>query len=126
MTLDEWKSDIKLAKKAGIDGFIFNIAPQDDYTNAVVRKAYEAASELGDSTLLLSFDYLIIELIDTYKAYPRPDNVSDWPSVKNSTNCLFVPSWTRLGHKELYNSRTLSTERSVGRLGLLEQTRNHP
>nr|KMM67668.1 hypothetical protein CPAG_04001 [Coccidioides posadasii RMSCC 3488] len=59
MTLDEWNSDIKLAKKAGIH----------------VRKVHEAASELGDFTLLLSFDYLsggpwpsdrIIELIDTY------------------------------------------------------------
>ncbi|WEW56046.1 vacuolar aminopeptidase 1 [Emydomyces testavorans] len=121
MTLEEWKSDIKLAKEAHIDGFALNIAPQDGNTDAILQKAYKAAGEAGDFALFLSFDYAsggpwpsnrVIEKINTYKSHSaqfkykdRPlastfegaNNADDWLSIKKSTDCFFMPSWTSLG-----------------------------
>ncbi|KAK2788541.1 hypothetical protein FQN52_006654 [Onygenales sp. PD_12] len=125
MTRTEWESDIKLAKDAHIDGFALNIAPQDTYTDAVLQNAYDAASSIGNFTLFLSFDYLsggpwpvdrVIKTVNTYKNNPaqfnyhdKPfvstfegvNNFQDWPSIKASTGCFFVPSWTSIGPEGL-------------------------
>ena len=121
MTSDEWVSDIQNAKAARIDGFALNIAPQDSHTDEVLKKAYTAASTVGDFTLFLSFDYLsggpwplnrVISTINAYKDSPaqfkyegKPvvstfegvGNIHDWPAIKGATGCFLIPSWTSLG-----------------------------
>ncbi|KKZ68907.1 hypothetical protein EMCG_00078 [[Emmonsia] crescens] len=130
MTHDEWESDIRLAKAAHIDGFALNIAPQDSYTDNVLRTAYDAATAVGDFTLFLSFDYLsggpwpidrVIQTINSYKDSPaqfryqnKPlvstfegvNNIYDWESIKAASGCFFVPSWSSLGphgHENVMN-----------------------
>ncbi|OJT03884.1 Glucan endo-1,3-alpha-glucosidase agn1 [Trametes pubescens] len=58
-TLDTWKQDIQLASKKGIDGFALNVGP-DDYTDAQVGYAYQAAEEVGGFKLFLSLDMAAI------------------------------------------------------------------
>src|SRR5215471_1384905 len=79
MTPDEWESDIRQAKEAHIDGFALNIAAQDSNTDAVLERAYTAASSVGGFTMFLSFDYLsggpwpvgrVISTINAYKNSP--------------------------------------------------------
>lgn len=79
MTLNDWKTDIRLAKDSHIDGFALNIAPQDDYTDDVLQTAYRAAAESGHFALFLSFDYAsggpwprnrVIQIINNYKSLP--------------------------------------------------------
>ncbi|OAX79204.1 hypothetical protein ACJ72_06477 [Emergomyces africanus] len=121
MTRDQWVTDINLAKEAHIDGFVMNIGPQDSYTDAVLRQAYDVATTLGEFTLFLSFDYLsagpwpadrVINIINTYKNSPaqykyynKPlvttfegvNNINDWVRIKQATGCFFMPTWTSLG-----------------------------
>ncbi|KAK2748985.1 hypothetical protein FQN57_007268 [Myotisia sp. PD_48] len=121
VSVENWKSDITLAKNALIDGFALNIGPQDGYTEQVLDRAYQAASELGDFKMFISFDFLsagpwpkerVIKTINKYKGSPaqfvyqnKPlvstfegvQNIDDWPSIREATGCFFVPDWTSLG-----------------------------
>lgn len=121
MTLEQWKSDINEAKKAHIDGFALNIATQDTFTDAVLKKAYDAAEAVGNFSMFLSFDYLsggpwpaprVIRTINKYKDKPAQfyykgnplvstfegvHNVFDWPIIKAATGCSVFPTWTSLG-----------------------------
>ncbi|KAL4915613.1 glycosyl hydrolase family 71-domain-containing protein [Aspergillus aurantiobrunneus] len=126
MSPAEWERDIIEAQKAHIDGFALNIAPQDEYTDRVLQTAYEAAEEIGDFSLFISFDYesggswppdRVITIINTYRNRPaqylykgRPlvstfegvAGSNDWPSIKSATGCVFVPSWTSLAPSGLH------------------------
>ena len=121
MTPEEWREDIALAQQAHIDGFAMNIAPQDSYTDDVLSMAYEAAAEIGNFTMFLSFDYLsggpwpidrVIQTINAYRDSPaqynyqgKPlvstfegaGNTQDWPAIKSEADCFLVPSWTSMG-----------------------------
>ena len=121
MTASDWASDIAAAKQAHIDGFAMNIASGDSNTGSVLAAAYQAAETAQDFKLFLSFDYLsmgawdagsVTNLINQYKNSPaqlnyegKPlvstfegvDNVGDWSSIKASTGCFFMPSWSALG-----------------------------
>ncbi|KAL2825909.1 glycosyl hydrolase family 71-domain-containing protein [Aspergillus cavernicola] len=126
MSQSEWERDIIEAQKAHIDGFALNVAPQDDYTERVLQAAYDAAEEIGDFTLFISFDYesggpwppdRVIALINAYKNRPaqyiyrgKPlvstfegaASSNDWLSIKKATGCVFIPDWTSLAPSGLH------------------------
>lgn len=121
MSPEDWASDIAMAKDAQIDGFAMNIAAGDPNTDRVLAAAYSAAETAGDFTMFLSFDYLsmgawdasqIINKINQYKyssaqfnyedkplvsTFEGVTNTDDWSSIKDATNCFFVPDWSSLG-----------------------------
>ncbi|KAL4894594.1 mutanase [Aspergillus ambiguus] len=131
MTPAQWESDIVEAKKAHIDGFALNIAPQDHHTERALQAAYDAADKIGGFSLFISFDYesggpwpldRVISLINTYKprgaqfhydgkplvsTFEGPGNAGDWPSIKAATGCMFIPCWTSMGPEGI--SRVLHT-----------------
>lgn len=58
-TQDTWNTDLTLAKDAGIDAFILNVAHGDPNTPGQVANAFAAAEAAGSSfQLAFSFDYL--------------------------------------------------------------------
>jgi glucan endo-1,3-alpha-glucosidase len=58
-TQDTWNTDLTLAKDAGIDAFILNIAHGDPNTAPQVANAFAAAEAAGGPfQLAFSFDYL--------------------------------------------------------------------
>ncbi|KAF2201382.1 glycoside hydrolase [Delitschia confertaspora ATCC 74209] len=58
-TKDQWKSDIQLAQKAGIDGFVLNIGtPWAGTIENQVSLAFQASNEVANEfKLFFSFDY---------------------------------------------------------------------
>ena len=120
-TYADWLDDIQKAKDAHIDGFALNIAPADSYTTNSLTNAYNAADQLGEFKLFLSFDYLsegpwsssaVVSTINAYKSHASQflvdnnpfvstfegvDNAGDWASIKSQVSIFFVPSWTSLG-----------------------------
>ncbi|KAM5344035.1 hypothetical protein ACJ41O_012572 [Fusarium nematophilum] len=114
--------DMKLAQGAHIDGFVLNIAYDDPVNDRSIPMAFEAASSLGFK-LLFSFDYAgngdwpmddVIGLISKYgshAAHFRHDSQplvstfegfkrsGDWKTIKEKTNCYFMPSWSFVGAK---------------------------
>ncbi|KAL5332223.1 glycosyl hydrolase family 71-domain-containing protein [Aspergillus crustosus] len=131
MSPAEWEHDIVEAQKAHIDGFALNIAPQDDYMDRVLHLAYEAAENIGDFSLFLSFDYdsggpwpqdRVVTIINAYKNRPaqytyreKPlvstfegaRSSGDWAYIKNATGCAFIPSWTSLAPSGLHTVHNL-------------------
>ncbi|KAL4788454.1 glycosyl hydrolase family 71-domain-containing protein [Aspergillus varians] len=131
MTAEQWERDIIEAQKAHIDGFALNIAPQDDYTDRVLQKAYHAAERIGNFSLFISFDYLsggpwpldrVITIINEYKNRPaqylykgKPlvstfegtQNWAEWPQIKSATGCMFMPSWTSLSPAGLHSVQSV-------------------
>jgi len=117
----DWLNDITLAREAHLDGFALNIASQDANTNTSLQAAYGAAALAGDFKMFISFDYLsegpwnpgtVTSLINEFKSHPAQfiyngsalvstfegvNNAGDWPGIKASTGCYFVPSWTSMG-----------------------------
>jgi aminopeptidase I len=117
----DWLNDITLAKAAHLDGFALNIASQDGNTQTLLQAAYDAAASAGGFSMFISFDYLsegpwsageVTNLINQFKTSPAQftyngaplvstfegvDNAGDWPGIKASTGCYFVPSWTSMG-----------------------------
>ncbi|KAL2845241.1 glycosyl hydrolase family 71-domain-containing protein [Aspergillus pseudoustus] len=126
MTQAEWERDIVEAQKAHIDGFALNIAPQDDYTDRVLQTAYDAAERIGNFSLFISFDYesggpwpsdRVIRTINMYRnrqaqylyegkplvsTFEGVGNSNDWPYIKSSTGCMFIPDWTSLAPSGLH------------------------
>jgi aminopeptidase I len=127
MTSDQWESDIVEAQKAHIDGFALNVAPQDHHTDRALQAAYDAAEKIGNFSLFISFDYLsggpwpqdrVITIINAYKnrkaqfhykgkplvsTFEGAGNSGDWPHIKASTGCFFIPSWTSMGPAGIRN-----------------------
>ena len=56
-TPEQWSHDVKCAKDCGIDGFALNIGPCDPWTEAQLDLAYNAAEQIGDFVMFLSFEY---------------------------------------------------------------------
>lgn len=125
-TETQWQSDIKLAKAAGIDAFVLNIAPPLAGTTSIqVANAFKAANDLGsDFKLFFSFDYLgggepwaaydVITLLKTYapntahfkyqglplvSTFEGTNNIGDWAWIRASVpgGIFFVPDWSSLG-----------------------------
>jgi aminopeptidase I len=120
-SIDDWVDDITKAKAVGIDGFALNIGPQDDYTTRQINLAADAANQVRDFTLFLSFDYLtagypwdagvVTSMINDfatkagsaqYRYNNKPlvstfegvNSAGDWAAIKANTGCFFVPDWT--------------------------------
>ncbi|KAL3478666.1 glycoside hydrolase [Aspergillus californicus] len=55
-TLDDWITDMNLAKETGIDAFALNCASIDKYTDPQLALAYQAAEET-DFKVFISFDF---------------------------------------------------------------------
>ncbi|KAK3497175.1 glycoside hydrolase [Neurospora hispaniola] len=120
--LPDWQDDIRLAQKASIDGFVLNIASQDESNANSLANAFRAANA-ANFKLFFSFDYnaqapwskdAVTSLINRWadeRSYFKPDNTyrplvstfegpdyaEDWHDIKDKTNCLFVPDWSSLG-----------------------------
>jgi Glycosyl hydrolase family 71 len=123
----DWLNDINLAKSAGFDGFIMDIAPDTYNLQPMLDLTYAAAEQVSDFKIWLSFDYTggfntdgtpwhadqVSSLISDYSssaaqylwADGRPvvttfegcDNLDDWTTIKAETNCFFIPNYSCLG-----------------------------
>ncbi|KAK3366756.1 glycoside hydrolase family 71 protein [Lasiosphaeria ovina] len=126
LSQQDWETDMKLAKSLSIDGFVFNVGFGDTKNEATLTTAFKAANA-QKFTGFLSLDYLGGPL--EQKAWPKADaqaliqkfagdpayfkvdgkpfvstfegpaNAPDWPDIKKSTNCFFVPDWSSLDAK---------------------------
>lgn len=118
--MNDWITDIRKAKAAGIDAFALNIASQTPYTTTQLNNAFNAADQQGFK-MFLSFDYAaqgpwsaatVVSMINTYAVKPAqfkvlnkalvstfegPGNAADWTSIKSQTNVFFLPDWTSVG-----------------------------
>ncbi|KAL8812844.1 MAG: hypothetical protein Q9200_000734 [Gallowayella weberi] len=116
----DWRNDISLAKAAGIDAFVLNIAAQTDYNNAQIANAYSAAESL-QFKLFFSFDYAaqgawqpsaVIALLQQYansaaqmkvngaslvSTFEGPDSSNDWRAIRAAVPIFFLPDWTSVG-----------------------------
>lgn len=121
-TLDDWSTDITLAKQAHIDAFAMNMA-YDVNIAAPLADAFAVAGSLGFK-LFFSFDYAgngswpkddVAGLLVTYTSLPAyfqyngkylvstfegPDNADDWIDIKQGSNIFFMPDWSSLGAKD--------------------------
>ncbi|KAL4968350.1 glycoside hydrolase family 71 protein [Aspergillus stella-maris] len=77
-TLEDWKTDMELAKETGIDAFALNCASIDSYTDTQLALAYEAAEEVSFK-VFISFDFAywsngdtarITSIMQTYASHP--------------------------------------------------------
>lgn len=116
---------MRLAREAGIDGFVLNMARNEETNGDSLAKAFVAAENLGNVfKLLFSFDYAgnglweaseVIALLNKYKGHDayfdrggKPmvstfeghARASDWPAIKIATGCFFIPSYSALGAKD--------------------------
>jgi hypothetical protein len=113
---------MKLAKNAHIDAFALNMARQDPTNYHSLEMAFAAANTVGFK-LFFSFDYAgngpwdqdeVTDLIHKYgpngayfqhnsqpfvSTFEGPGNADDWISIKQKTNCFFVPDWSSVGAK---------------------------
>ena len=116
-TQSDWAKDIALAADSKIDGFALNIGG-DSYTDTQLGYAYAAAEAHGNFKMFISFDYGanpgfsasgVASTINKYKGssaqaqysgkplvstFEGPSAAGDWPGIKSSTGCFFVPDWT--------------------------------
>ncbi|KAL8803053.1 MAG: hypothetical protein Q9182_003423 [Xanthomendoza sp. 2 TL-2023] len=116
----DWQNDISLAKAAGIDAFVLNIAAQTDYNNVQIANAYSAAESL-QFKLFFSFDYAaqgpwqpsaVIALLQQYansaaqmkvhgaslvSTFEGPDSSNDWRAIRAALPIFFLPDWTSVG-----------------------------
>lgn len=122
MTPDDWSQQIAQASAVGISAFALNIA-KDSYTDTQLGYAYDAAANTNFK-MFISFDYDAAQLqggfaiddvvttINTYAGRPAqymfnsqplvstfegPDFASNWSTIKQQTNCFFMPDYSSLG-----------------------------
>ena len=121
-TTSDFQDDLSKAQAAGIDAFGLNMAAQDPNTGTTVARMFAAAESMGGSIkLYLIFDYAAwgawdptaaANLINQYKTSPvyfkykgkplvstfeGPANSGDWPGIKSSTGCFFIPDYSSVG-----------------------------
>ncbi|EXK78807.1 hypothetical protein FOQG_16536 [Fusarium oxysporum f. sp. raphani 54005] len=118
----DFVNDITKAQEAHIDGFVLNIAYDDATNDRSIPMAFDVAGSLGFK-LLFSFDYAgngdwpmdeVISLINKYSSHSahfkrgsQPlvstfegfNRAKDWSTIKDKTNCYFMPSWSSVGAK---------------------------
>ncbi|KAK4189058.1 glycoside hydrolase [Podospora australis] len=120
----DWEDNVKLAQEAKIDGFVLNIAAQDESNTASLDLIF-AAAEKANFKAFFSFDYAaqgawpkdkVVETIAKYGVSPAyfkhdgdklfvstfegPANAADWTDIKTTTNSFFVPDWSSVGAVE--------------------------
>lgn len=110
----------QVAKTAGIDAFVLNMASTDRDLSVTVAYAFVAAEKVGFKCLL-SFDYasgweksLVLSYINLYKdhvayfiykgkplvsTFEGPGASDDWIDIKAQTGIIFIPDWSSLGAK---------------------------
>ncbi|KAK4221608.1 glycosyl hydrolase family 71-domain-containing protein [Podospora fimiseda] len=113
----DWENNIDLAKAAGIDAFVLNIAKDQPTITTQLPKAFNAA-DAKSFKLLFSFDYAgagpfdqtnVRDIIAAYSSrtsyfkrgtqplvstFEGPDRASDWTWIKAQTNAFFIPDWS--------------------------------
>ncbi|KAI9831143.1 MAG: hypothetical protein M1819_005231 [Sarea resinae] len=118
---NEWLEDIQLAKDAHIDAFALNFAANSPELIPSLTAAYNAANQLGNFSLFISFDYsgngpwagqTVVNTINQFKDEPSqylvdgkpfvstfegPNNAADWGWIKSQVPIYFVPCWTSVG-----------------------------
>ncbi|KAK4159596.1 glycosyl hydrolase family 71-domain-containing protein [Cladorrhinum sp. PSN259] len=116
----DWEANMNLAKNAGIDAFVLNMANGQATTTTQLPKAFDAAAATSFK-LLFSFDYAgngawdktdvknLIALygpLSTYfkrgtqplvSTFEGPGNADDWVWIKQQTGCFFIPDWSSWG-----------------------------
>jgi len=102
-----WTQDITLAKNAGIDAFVLNIAYPDSNIPIQVAKAFAAAEAAGSSfKLLFAFDYLgggqpwpstgsnsVASYLNQYKNSPAYFLVDGAPFVSTFEGVTHIDQW---------------------------------
>lgn len=123
-TREQWRQDIQDAKAAGIDAFILNAGPTDNYSDEQLDIAYtEAAAETGFS-LAISFD-MNPDLVDAWtvehvagwinkfaaspaqlkvdgksfvSTFEGPSWIDNWGAVRDQTGGIYlVPDFSSIG-----------------------------
>ena len=100
-TSTTWRNDIVDTKEASIDGFALNIGPKDGFTGTQLRQAYDAANDLGEFSLFLSFDFStdgwttssVANLTNLFKDEPSQFKVDGKPLVSTFEGSAFADSW---------------------------------
>jgi len=119
---------MNLAKDAGLDAFVLNMANGEATTTAQLPLAFNAAS-VTNFKLLFSFDYagagawdktVVRDLIALYgpratyfkrgtqalvSTFEGPGSADDWVWIKAQTGCFFIPDWSSWGP---YTAATLA------------------
>ncbi|KAL2829215.1 glycoside hydrolase [Aspergillus cavernicola] len=99
-TVDDWVTDMTLAKETGIDAFALNCASIDSYTDKQLAYAYEAA-ELADFKVFISFDFAywsngdtarITSIMKMYASHPGQFQYNDAALVSTFVGDNF--NWT--------------------------------
>ncbi|KAK3988676.1 glycosyl hydrolase family 71-domain-containing protein [Cladorrhinum sp. PSN332] len=116
----DWEANMNLAKDAGIDAFVLNMAKDQPTITSQLPNAFNAAAATSFK-LLFSFDYagagpwdqtVVRDLIALYgpratyfkrgtqplvSTFEGPDRASDWTWIKAQTGCFFIPDWSSWG-----------------------------
>ncbi|KAK4187536.1 mutanase [Podospora australis] len=119
-TLQDWENNMNQAKAAKIDAFALNLAANWQRQDQAFNLAFKAAENTGFKAFF-SFDYAgngpwaaseVLRLVQQYKnngsyyksnnkplvsTFEGPDHANDWISIKQTTNCLFIPDWSSWG-----------------------------
>lgn len=126
--MEQWKSEINIAKSAGIDAFILNTAKDKATHESTIANAFDAAEQLGNGfKLAFMFDYLALgpwsaddvkDILNRYgprsahfKVDGKPlvstfegwQNDQDWPGIRAAVpgGIHFLPDWTSQGPQNL-------------------------
>jgi hypothetical protein len=119
--LSDWADEIQLAQAAHIDAFALNTA-YNQGDEPQYKLAFQAAESAGFK-LFFSFDYAgngawpkdqVLSILHSYgsnaahfqhngkpfvSTFEGWERAGDWPNIKQSVNCFFVPDWSSLGAK---------------------------
>jgi hypothetical protein len=110
-TQDTWATDISLAKAAGIDAFILNIATGDSNVPTQVSNAFAAADAANNGfKLAFSFDYAggagawpatgdssVVSYLNQYKSHPSYFLYNNIPFVSTFEGTGNVGDWAQGG-----------------------------
>lgn len=115
--INDWRQDISLAQEAHIDAFALNMAYGTPQMERSTANAFATAEDLG-FMLFFSFDYAgngswpqdqIVNYLQKYapssayytyqgktfvSTFEGPESADDWVTIKQKTNCFFVPDWS--------------------------------
>lgn len=119
-TVNDWATQIDLAKTAGIDAFALNMANNDSTNDVQLPLAFSAAQQKGFK-LFFSFDYAgngawskatVKSMITNYgskteyfkrgsqplvSTFEGTGSAGDWSEIKTATKCFFIPDWSSVG-----------------------------
>ncbi|KAH8681791.1 glycoside hydrolase [Xylariales sp. PMI_506] len=119
--LSQWVQDMQYAQLSGIDGFALNMGT-DSWQPDQIALAYEAANELDDFWVFISFDMssytwdvtTVVDLIEDFAGNAAQYTVNgvpfvstfegtafaeagDWTQVRDQVSIYLVPDWSSIG-----------------------------